>query len=406
MVLDSRGLPTVRVELRTGDEWVAATAPSGASTGSREALERRDGGADWMGKGVDGVVASLREEVLPGVVGRDPGEQREADGWLIALDGTPQKGRLGANALLPVSLAIARAAAVERGLPLWGWIAVLSGTEPALPVPTLNVLNGGAHADNGLDVQEFMLVPRGPDFVSSLRAAVETYHSLKGGLASAGLSTALGDEGGFAPRLAANGEGLAWLRRAAARAGYSLGEEMGFAVDVAASELQVDGGYRWEGATVSAGDLAAVYEGWLEEGGLVSVEDGMAEDDEAGWALLAERLSGRVTLIGDDLLVTDPARVEWASGLGLCDGLLVKVNQIGTLSETLDAVAAAREAGWSWSVSHRSGETEDDFIADLAVGTGAPFIKTGAPARGERTAKYNRLLAIVEEGPGLPWRLP
>lgn len=404
MVLDSRGFPTVQVAVEAGGRWHTAQAPSGASTGSGEALERRDGGPRWHGKGVAQALADLEAEVLPALVGKDPRRQAEVDGWLADLDGTPQKSRLGANAILPVSLAMARAGAALEGVGLWRWLAEMGGFTPAFPTPTLNVLNGGAHADNGLDVQEFMFVPSlRAGFGEALRAGVECYHCLKRILAERGLSTALGDEGGFAPRLDSNAAGLGLLEEAIEQCGRRPGEEVALALDVAASELVADGGYRWEGGTLGAADLVGLYEEWAAGGLVVSLEDGMGESDDAGWELLTSRLGGGLHIVGDDLLCTDPVRVARARDRGLCNALLVKCNQIGTLTETLAAVAVAREAGWAWSVSHRSGETGDDFIADLAVGTGAAYIKAGAPARGERTAKYNRLLAIAAtDGAGLP----
>ena len=404
MVLDSRGFPTVQVALESGGQWHTATAPSGASTGSGEALERRDGGPRWMGKGVESVLADLDREVLPALIGRDPRRQAEVDGWLAEMDGTLQKSRLGANALLPVSLAVARAGAAQEGVPLWRWIADMGGFTPSFPTPTLNVLNGGAHADNGLDVQEFMFVPSlGSGFPEALRAGVECYHSLKAILTSRGLSTALGDEGGFAPRLCSNGEGLDLLEEAIAKSGRRPGDEVALALDVAASELRSAEGYRWQGEAKSAGELVTIYAQWAAQGLIVSLEDGLAEDDDDGWVALTTALGAKMHIVGDDLLVTDAARIARARDARLCNALLVKVNQIGTLTEALAAVAMAKGAGWAWSVSHRSGESGDDFIADLAVGTGATYIKAGAPARGERTAKYNRLLTIAAtDGAALP----
>lgn len=398
MILDSRGFPTIRVELQSRGRWFGANAPSGASTGKREALEKRDGGVDWGGKGVENALAGLRDSLFPEILGRDPRDQKAWDALLLAKDGTAQKEVLGANAILPVSLAGARVGAHLQGVPLWQWIATLSDSQPSLPVPTLNVLNGGVHADNGLDVQEFMVVPHLETFSLSLKAGVEVYHALHTLLGERGHSVALGDEGGFAPRLNKNIDALSLVAESVERAGYRLKEEISLALDVASSELANPEGYRWEGGDLSADALVEIYEGWADRFPLISIEDGMGEDDRVGWGLLTARLGSRMRLVGDDLLVTQNEEVKKAIEGELCNALLVKVNQVGTLTQTLEAVEEARQGGWAWSVSHRSGETCDDFIADLAVGSGAPFIKTGAPARGERTSKYNRLLAVEEEG--------
>ena len=398
-ILDSRGNPTVEVELalRSGASGRAAV-PSGASTGEFEASELRDGGSAWAGKGVTRAVGNVNGEIAAAILAGGDVEQRGLDEALIALDGTPNKSRLGANAILGVSLAFAHAAAAEAGLPLWRHL----GGESArvLPVPMMNVLNGGAHADNRVDFQEFMVVPLGaPTFAQALRMGTEVFHALKRTLHERGLSTAGGDEGGFAPDLGSNEEALGMLVAAIEAAGYEPGGEVAIALDPATSELYSDGSYvlQHEGRTLSAAELADY---WAQLAGrypIVSIEDGMAEEDWAGWKTLTERLGERVQLVGDDLFVTNTARLARGIEQGVANSILIKVNQIGTLTETLAAVAMAREAGYTAVMSHRSGETEDTTIADLAVATGCGQIKTGAPSRSDRVAKYNQLLRIEEQ---------
>jgi enolase len=397
-ILDSRGTPTVEVELslRSG-AWGRAAVPSGASTGEHEATELRDGGSDWLGKGVTRAVENVNGTIATAVRGTDASAQATLDQMLIALDGTPNKSRLGANAILAVSLAAAHAAAAEERLPLWRYL----GGEQAhvLPVPMMNVLNGGAHADNRIDFQEFMIVPVGArSFHHGLRMAAEIFQHLKATLHSRGLSTAVGDEGGFAPDLGSNAEALDVLLAAISAAGYVPGEQVAIALDPAVSELFHDGAYvlEHEGRTLSAAELAAY---WEELGLLypiVSLEDGMDENDWDGWKLLTDQMGDRVQLVGDDLFVTNTSILRRGIEQGVANSILIKLNQIGTLTETLQAIRMAREAGYTAVISHRSGETEDVTIADLAVATGCGQIKTGAPSRSERVAKYNQLLRIEE----------
>ena len=397
-IVDSRGNPTVEVEiaLRSGAAGRAAV-PSGASTGEFEATELRDGGSAWLGKGVTQAVANVNGEIAGAVAGLDASDQRTLDKTLCDLDGTPAKSRLGANAILGVSLAAAHAAAAEEGLPLWRYL----GGEGAhvLPVPMMNVLNGGAHADNKVDFQEFMIVPCGaPSFAEALRMGSEVFHSLKRTLHDRGLATAVGDEGGFAPDLGSNEEALQMLVEGIEAAGYKPDEDVAIALDPATSEIESGGSYvlEHENRTLSAADMAGY---WAEMAGrypILSIEDGMAEEDWEGWRLLTDRLGETVQLVGDDLFVTNTERLRRGIEAGVANSILVKVNQIGTLSETLDAIATAREAGYTAVMSHRSGETEDTTIADLAVATGCGQIKTGAPSRSDRVAKYNQLLRIEE----------
>ncbi len=398
-ILDSRGNPTVEVDiaLRSGAHGRAAI-PSGASTGEFEATELRDGGGRWGGKGVERAVAGVNGEIADVVRGLEAGDQAALDGALIALDGTPNKSRLGANAILGVSLAAAHAQAAEEGLELWRH---LGGADArVLPVPMMNVLNGGAHADNSVDFQEFMVVPCGAEsFSECLRMGVEVFHALKRTLHERGLSTAGGDEGGFAPNLASNEEALRMLMTGIEAAGYEPGVDVAIALDPATSELYRGGAYvlEHEGRTLSAAELADY---WAELAGrypIVSLEDGMAEEDWDGWGRLTERTGEHLQLVGDDLFVTNTERLRRGIDLGVANSILIKVNQIGTLTETLAAIALAREAGYTAVMSHRSGETEDVTIADLAVATGCGQIKTGAPSRSDRTAKYNRLLRIEEQ---------
>jgi enolase len=398
-ILDSRGNPTVEVEiaLRSGAHGRAAV-PSGASTGEFEATELRDGGERWLGKGVTRAVANVDGEIARAIGGLDASDQQGLDGALIALDGTANKSRLGANAILGVSLAAAHAQAAEEGLPLWRYL----GGEAArvLPVPMMNVLNGGAHADNKVDFQEFMVVPCGAStFSECVRMGAEVFHALKRTLRERGLSTAVGDEGGFAPDLDSNEEALKMLMAGIEAAGYKPGEDVAIALDPATSELYRDGAYvlEHERRTLSAAELADYWATLAARYPIVSIEDGMDEQDWDGWKTLTERLGTGVQLVGDDLFVTNTERLRRGIELGVANSILIKVNQIGTLSETLAAIAVAREAGYSAVMSHRSGETEDVTIADLAVATGCGQIKTGAPSRSDRVAKYNQLLRIEEQ---------
>jgi enolase len=398
-ILDSRGNPTVEVEvaLATGAAGRAAV-PSGASTGAHEAAELRDGGERYGGKGVRTAVEHVNVEIADAVLGLEATDQRLLDDELCRLDGTPNKGRLGANAILGVSLATAKAAAVESELSLFRYVG--GANAHVLPMPLLNVLNGGAHADTNVDVQEFMLAPVGAaSFAEALRWGAETYHALKAILLERGLATAVGDEGGFAPNLARNEDALALLLEAIERAGYEPGGEIALALDVAATELFADGAYRLagEGVTYSADEFAALLAGWVDRYPIVSIEDGMSEDDWDGWRHLTDRLGDRTQLVGDDLFVTNPERVQMGIERGVANSILIKVNQIGTLTETLDTVLLGRRFGLTSVMSHRSGETEDATIADLAVATNCGIIKAGAPARSDRVAKYNQLLRIEEE---------
>jgi enolase len=398
-VLDSRGNPTLSVTVETGLGSGTAIVPSGASTGTHEAVELRDGDPGrYGGKGVRSAIANVEGEIAEAVEGMDVLAQGEIDRTLIELDGTSNKGRLGANAILGVSLACAHAAADAEEVPLYRYLGGVQAN--LLPLPLANVLNGGVHADNDLDLQEFMVCPVGfGSFAEALRATSEVYHSLRRVLLERGLASGVGDEGGFAPRLGSNEEGLQVLVAAIEAAGYRPGEQVALAIDPAASEFYRDGVYelRGEGRRLDAGQLVDLYERWVASYPIVSIEDGMAEDDWEGWRLLTERLGSRVQLVGDDVFVTNPERLAEGVRRGVASSILVKVNQIGTLTETFATIAVARSAGYSAVISHRSGETEDTTIADLAVATGAGMIKTGAPARSERVAKYNRLLAIEAE---------
>jgi enolase len=402
-ILDSRGNPTVEVEvaLESGARGLAAV-PSGASTGEFEAVELRDGGDAWGGKGVTRAVANVNGEIAAALVGARAAEQGALDRTMIELDGTHNKGRLGANALLGVSLAAAKAAAADSQQPLYRYLAELyGGGEPTLlPVPMMNVLNGGAHADNSVDFQEFMVVPAGAaSFSECLRVGAEVFHALKKTLHAAGHSTAGGDEGGFAPNLESNEAALQAVVDGIEAAGYAPGSDVFIALDPATSEVYGDGAYvlEHEGRTLSPEEMAGYWESACSRYPIVSIEDGMDEEDWDGWKLLTGKLGDRVQLVGDDLFVTNPERLRHGIELGVGNSVLVKVNQIGTLSETLEAIRVAREAGYTAVISHRSGETEDTTIADLAVATGAGQIKTGAPSRSDRVAKYNRLLRIEEE---------
>jgi enolase len=406
-ILDSRGNPTVEVELsvRSG-AWGRAAVPSGASTGEFEATELRDGGSDWNGKGVMRAVENVNGEIATAVRGQDASSQAALDRMLITLDGTPNKSRLGANAILAVSLAAAHAAAAEERLPLWRYL----GGESAhvLPVPMMNVLNGGAHADNAIDFQEFMIVPVGaPSFREALRMGDEVFQTLKKTLHDKGMSTAVGDEGGFAPNLESNEAALGVLMEAIRASGYVPGDQVAIALDPAVSELVKDGSYvlEHEGRTLSAEQLADYWGELVDQYPIVSLEDGMGEEDWLGWALLTERLGNRLQLVGDDVFVTNTERLQRGIDAGVANSILIKVNQIGTLTETLAAIRMARENGYTAVMSHRSGETEDVTIADLAVATGCGQIKTGAPSRTDRVAKYNQLLRI-EEALGADARYP
>jgi enolase len=408
-VLDSRGNPTVEVEvtLESGARGLAIV-PSGASTGEFEAVELRDGGEEYGGKAVGKALSHVNGEIAEALGGADASEQPALDRRLIDLDGTPNKGRLGANAILGVSLATAKAAATDAGKPLYDYFAELyaatgakdAGPAELLPVPMMNVLNGGAHADNAVDFQEFMVVPAGAEtFAECLRVGAEVYHSLKGTLSKRGLSTGGGDEGGFAPDLESNQAALDFLIAAIEEAGYAPGEDVMVALDPATSEIFDDGKYvlEHEGRTLTSEELADYWHDIRARFHVVSIEDGMDEEDWEGWKALTERIGDLCQLVGDDLFVTNPERLRRGIEMGVANSILIKVNQIGTLTETLEAIQIARDSGYTTVISHRSGETEDTTIADLAVGTGAGQIKTGAPSRSDRVAKYNRLLRIEEE---------
>ncbi|GAB3670084.1 phosphopyruvate hydratase [Saccharopolyspora tripterygii] len=399
-ILDSRGNPTVEVEVALEDGTLSrAAVPSGASTGEHEAVELRDGDAGrYGGKGVENAVSAVLDEIGPELTGLDATEQRVVDQKLVDLDGTPDKSRLGANAILGASLAVAKAAAEASELELFRYVG--GPNAHVLPVPMMNILNGGAHADTGVDIQEFMIAPIGADtFADALRWGAETYHALKSVLKSKGLATGLGDEGGFAPDLPNNREALDLIASAIEKAGYKLGRDIVLALDVAATEFFTEGTYNFEGSKRTADQMAEYYQELVSAYPLVSIEDPLGEDDWDGWTKLTKQVGDKVQLVGDDLFVTNPERLEDGINKGAANALLVKVNQIGTLSETLDAVNLATSCGYKSMMSHRSGETEDTTIADLAVATGCGQIKTGAPARSERVAKYNQLLRI-EEGLG------
>jgi enolase len=400
-ILDSRGFPTVEVEIQLeSGAWGRAAVPSGASTGKREAVELRDGDSQrYRGKGVQQAVRNVEETIAPEIDGMEASEQAAIDQALLELDGTPNKSALGANAILAVSLAVARAAADDAGLPLYAYLGGVGGR--LLPVPLMNVINGGAHADNGIDFQEFMLVPAGADsFSNALRMGVEIFHALKELLKGKKLSTGVGDEGGFAPALGSNTAALDLLMEAIEAAGYRPGDDVSLALDIAASEFAEDNGryrLRRENIVLNSDELVGRYEALVERYPIVSIEDGLGEDDWAGWALLTRRLGGRVQLVGDDLFVTNPAIIQQGIQKSIANAVLVKVNQVGTLTETMQAIELAKRAAYGTVISHRSGETEDTFVADLAVAVNAGQIKTGSLARGERTAKYNQLLRIEEE---------
>jgi enolase len=397
-ILDSRGNPTVEVEVALDDLTIArAAVPSGASTGAFEAVELRDGERErYVGKGVEKAVTAVLDEIGPELVGFEASEQRLVDQTMLDLDGTPNKARLGANAILGVSLAVAKAAADSVELPLFRYVG--GPNAHLLPVPMMNILNGGAHADSNVDIQEFMVAPiGGVTFREALRWGAEVYHALKSVLKEKGYATGLGDEGGFAPNLPSNRDALDLITVAVEKAGFTVGSDVALALDVAATEFYGDGAYTFEGATRTPDELSAYYAELVSAYPLVSIEDPLAEDDWAGWAALTAAIGDQVQIVGDDLFVTNPERLSRGIEEGCANALLVKVNQIGTLTETLDAVALAHRSGYRCMMSHRSGETEDTTIADLAVATDCGQIKTGAPARSERVAKYNQLLRIEEE---------
>jgi len=396
-ILDSRGNPTVEVEVILEDGTNARSAvPSGASTGAFEAAELRDGGARYLGKGVVKAVNFVIDEIAPNLEGLEAQDQRVIDQIMIDLDGTPNKSRLGANAILGVSLAVAKAAAESSDLSFFRYIGGPNAS--MLPVPMMNILNGGAHADTNVDIQEFMIAPIGaPTFKESLRWGAEIYHNLKAVLKKRGLATSIGDEGGFAPNLDSNRAALDLILEAIEKAGFKPGKEIALAMDVAATEFHSDGKYSFEGKKLSAAEMIVYYKGLVDSYPLVSIEDPLSEDDWDGWAEITNELGSKVQLVGDDLFVTNPVRLARGIAANTANALLVKVNQIGTLTETLDAVAMAHRAGYRSMMSHRSGETEDTTIADLAVAAECGQIKTGAPARSERVAKYNQLLRIEEE---------
>lgn len=399
-ILDSRGNPTVEVDVTLPGGIIGrAGVPSGASTGQREALEKRDGDkTKYLGKGVLGAVAAVNKTIAPALQGHDAADQQAIDRELLNLDGTENKDNLGANALLGVSMAVAHAAAKAKGLPLYQYLQ--TGNELLLPTPMMNVINGGSHADNSLDIQEFMIMPVGlPTFAEALRCGAEIFHTLKKLLSEAGHNTNVGDEGGFAPNLKSNAEGFEWLMRATEKAGYKLGDEVVFAVDAAASEFYKNGQYDMagEGRVLSPAEMVEWYATQCAKYPIASIEDGMDENDWTGWKMLTEKLGKKVQLVGDDLFVTNPKILQQGIDAGVANSILIKLNQIGTVSETLTTMALAAKNGYSAVVSHRSGETEDTTIADLAVATACGQIKTGSLSRADRTAKYNQLLRIEEQ---------
>jgi enolase len=397
-ILDSRGNPTVEVEIGLDDGTIArAAVPSGASTGAFEAIELRDGDKGrYGGKGVQKAVDNIEERIFPELVGYEATDQRAVDQKMLDLDGTPDKSQLGANAILGVSLAVAKAAADSAGLSIFRYVG--GPNAHLLPVPMMNIMNGGAHADSNVDIQEFMVAPIGaPDFREALRCGAEVYHALKGVLKKRGLSTGLGDEGGFAPNLPHNAAALDLIGEAVGLAGYQLGKDVVLALDVAATEFFADGSYTFEGAAKSAEEMISYYAKLVESYPIVSIEDPLAEEDWAGWSAFTAQLGDKIQVVGDDLFVTNPTRIARGIEEKAANAVLVKVNQIGSLTETLDAVELAHRAGFRTMMSHRSGETEDTTIADLAVAVGSGQIKTGAPARSDRVAKYNQLLRIEDE---------
>jgi enolase len=396
-IIDSRGNPTVEVDVLLDSGALGRAAiPSGASTGQREALELRDGGKRFHGKGVRNAVRNVHDEIAPKLIGIASGEQVFIDNLLRELDGTENKSKLGANAILGVSLAVCRATSNEMEMSLYRYIGGCNAKE--LPVPMMNILNGGAHADNNLDVQEFMIVPAGlPNFAEALRAGSEIFHALKGILKRKGLNTAVGDEGGFAPNLSGHDEAVSLILEAIGSSGYAAGKDVYLALDAAASEFYKDGSYSFEGKKVSSDLMISYYEEMIAEYPLISIEDGLSENDWDGWKALTQRLGGKVQLVADDIFVTNTKIIRKGIEEGIANSVLIKLNQIGTLTETLDAIEMTKRAGYTAVISHRSGETEDTTIADLAVACNTGFIKTGSLARSERIAKYNRLLRIEEE---------
>ncbi|MFF2030263.1 phosphopyruvate hydratase [Arthrobacter sp. NPDC058192] len=397
-ILDSRGNPTVEVEVLLSDGQIGrAAVPSGASTGEHEAVELRDGDKGrYLGKGVQKAVDAVIDQIAPALIGFDATDQRSIDQAMIDLDGTANKGKLGANAILGVSLAVANAAAASADLPLYKYLG--GPNAHVLPVPLMNILNGGSHADSDVDIQEFMIAPIGAEtFSEGLRWGVEVYHNLKSVLQAKGLSTGLGDEGGFAPNLPSNRAALDLIQEAIKNAGYTPGKDIALALDVASSEFFTDGAYQFEGKALSATEMSNYYAELVADYPLVSIEDPLDENDWEGWKTLTDAIGDKVQLVGDDLFVTNPVRLQQGIESATANSLLVKVNQIGSLTETLDAVSLAQRAGYTTITSHRSGETEDTTIADISVATNAGQIKTGAPARSERVAKYNQLLRIEEE---------
>ena len=398
-IIDSRGNPTVEVDCFVdGILMGRAAVPSGASTGSHEAVELRDGGKDWMGKGVSKAVHNVNEEIRNLLVGLDVSNQEEIDASMLILDGTPNKGRLGANAILGASMSVIRAAAKQSEKSLWSYISTKN--ENKLPVPLMNILNGGAHAASNVDVQEFMVVPHGIDsFSDALQAGTEIYHSLKSVLKDEGLLGGVGDEGGFAPNLPCNEDGLRYLMGAIEKAGYSPGDQISIALDVAAQEFFDGENYHIDNRVISGKDLTSLYSSWLDNYPIVSMEDPFGEDDWESWKDFTKLESHRVQIVGDDLYVTNPERLKKGIVERASNAILIKLNQIGTVTETLQVIEMARKANFGIIISHRSGETSDDIIADISVGTNAGQIKTGAPARSDRTAKYNQLLRIAEECP-------
>lgn len=396
-ILDSRGNPTVEAEVHTENGFGRAAVPSGASTGEHEAMELRDGDkARYLGKGVLKAVANVNDNLGPAIVGLSALDQPGIDARLLELDGTPNKSHVGANAILAVSMAVARAGADTVGLPLWRYLGGIQAR--VLPTPLMNIINGGTHADNGLEVQEFMIIPLGfSNFADALRAGTEIFHTLKASLKKDGLTTAVGDEGGFAPRLESNEAAIVRIIAAIEASGYKPGEQVGIGLDAAASEFYKNGSYTFDKKQVSSSELVDIYANLVKKYPLVSIEDGLAEDDWAGWKLLTEKLGTQVQLVGDDLFVTNRERLQLGIDRQTANSILIKLNQIGTVTETLDTIRLASTAGYTSIISHRSGETEDSFIADLAVATNAGQIKTGSLSRSDRLAKYNQLLRIAEE---------
>ncbi len=396
-ILDSRGNPTIEVDvILDSGAFGRAAVPSGASTGKREALELRDKERRYKGKGVRKAIRNVREKILPRLKKIDSNEQAYIDNLMIELDGTKNKARLGANAILGVSLAVAKASAMEAGMPLYRYIGGVGAR--LLPVPMMNILNGGAHADNNLDIQEFMIVPvNAPNFSDALRMGVEVFHSLREILKSKGLNVAVGDEGGFAPQLKSNEDAIALIIEGIETAGYKSGKDVYLALDVAASEFYKNGGYRFEGNLISSKKMVDFYEGLVKRYPIISIEDGLSEDDWKGWKLMTERLGSKIQIVGDDIFVTNKGIFSKAIDRGIANSILIKLNQIGTLTETLEVIEMAKKAGYTAVVSHRSGETEDTTIADLAVSMNTGQIKTGSVSRTDRIAKYNRLLRIEEE---------